>query len=383
MQRPRRAALRSARRMLGLGLLALGLTACDGLLGDGAGQEDGLTREEASRHVTAVVGGLDTPWEVRFLPDGDLLVTQRPGRMVRVAVEEVGGEGDVVETHPIPDVRESGEGGLMGLALHPDFASTRWLYLCFTGEGSDGLENRVVRYRYREALLSERTVILDGMDAASFHDGCRLEFGPGGHLYVTMGDAGRQDEAQDSTDLSGKILRLTDDGGIPADNPFGNAVYSYGHRNPQGLAFDAKGRLWSTEHGPSGFPGGRDELNLVQKGANHGWPEIRGGESEPGMREPVLQSGIDVTWAPAGLAFLDGSLFFGGLRGRSLYEARLSDGGVARLLVHFQGDFGRIRAVRMSPDGALYFTTSNRDGRGDPGPQDDRVVRVEAAAFGG
>lgn len=333
-----------------------------------------LTNRLGPGDVSVVAEDLEIPWEIVFLPDGDMLVTQRPGRIVRL------GAGDR-HAFSVPDVRHAGEGGLMGLTLHPNFAGDPLLYVCLTAEGPDGLENRVERYRLGEAGLSDRTLILGGIPGAHFHDGCRLEFGPDGLLYVTTGDAGEPARAQNRESPAGKILRLTPDGEVPPGNPFGSPIYSYGHRNPQGLTWDERGRLWSTEHGRSGFASGFDELNLIEPGANYGWPEIQGDEEAPGMLRPVVHSGPDYTWAPAGAAHHEGRIFFGGLRGEALYEARLGMGGSPQIRAHFHREFGRIRVVRVGPDGMLYFATSNRDNRGRIRSGDDKIVRVDPTVF--
>ncbi len=324
--------------------------------------------------VTVVAGNLEVPWAIAFLPDGALLATERPGRLTLI-------DADRRRSIEVPGVRQAGEGGLMGLALHPRFAENSWIYVCLTGEDGAGLENRVERYGYDGATLSGRQVIVDDIPGAHFHDGCRLAFGPDGFLYVTTGDAGVRDRAQDRRSLSGKILRVTDDGGVPEGNPFNTVVYSYGHRNPQGLAWGVDGRLWSTEHGRSGLGSGFDEVNLIEAGGNYGWPVIQGDETRAGMTSPFLHSGADDTWAPGGAAYLDGRLFFGGLRGAALYEVGPLEQGRARLRGHFHGEFGRVREVAAGPDGMLYFTTSNRDGRGRTRASDDKIVRVSPELF--
>ncbi|NIP60416.1 MAG: PQQ-dependent sugar dehydrogenase [Gemmatimonadetes bacterium] len=347
------------------------------------GAEEGESRNDLTpEEVRVVASGLQVPWEIRFLPGGDLLVSERPGRLVRLTAE-----GRRVRSDPVADVAHTGEGGLMGLALHPDFASNRWIFLCFTTDAEGGLTNRVERYTYGEAGLSGRTAVLTGMAGARFHDGCRLEFGSDGFLYVTMGDAGNAEAAQSTSSLSGKILRITDSGAPAPGNPYGNRVWSYGHRNPQGMAFEPSGRLWSTEHGPSGFESGRDEVNLIVRGRNYGWPEVTGDESASGMVGPLAHSGGS-TWAPAGAAWLDGSLYFGGLRGEALFQARIGriDPSAARaidveIVPHFFGEWGRIRAVRVGPDGWIWFGTSNRDGRGRVRDGDDRIVRIDPGAL--
>lgn len=337
----------------------------------------GLVTERLEPGELAVVAeDLEVPWELVFLPDGDILVTERPGRIVRLH------GGDRRGVFSVPDVRHIGEGGLMGLALHPEFEEDSLLYVCLTTEGPGGLENRIDRYRLGESGLSGRTPILGGIPGANHHDGCRLEFGPDGLLYVTTGDAGEPARAQDRASLAGKILRVTPDGEVPPGNPSGTPIYSYGHRNPQGLAWDGRGRLWSTEHGRSGFASGFDELNIIEPGKNYGWPAIQGDAEAAGMVRPAVHSGPDYTWAPAGAAHHDGRVFFGGLRGEALYEARLEGAdGSPEVRAHFHREFGRIRAVRLGPDGMLYFATSNRDNRGRIRSGDDKIVRVDPVAF--
>ena len=229
-------------------------------------------------------------------------------------------------------------------------------------------------------------------DFTSNASGGKIAFGPDDYIYITTGDAGNAELAQNTDSLAGKILRLKDDGSIPGDNPFGNAVYSYGHRNSQGLAWDDKGQLWSTEHGRSGVLSGLDELNFIEKGKNYGWPVIQGDERREGMYSPVIQSGPDETWAPAGAVYLpakrqaglDGSIFFTGLRGESIYQAKISqDGSVGAIIAHFHGTFGRLRAIQIGPDGFLYISTSNTDGRGEPRPGDDKIIRINPSIFQG
>ncbi len=338
--------------------------------------QQGLTLSQVSdADPTVVAEGLDVPWDLAWLPEGDLLFTERPGRLVRIDPD------GARRSYAIEGVREAGEGGLLGLALHPEFETNRWLYVYYTYEGDDGLTNRVERYRLDDDGPADRTLIIDGIPGNFYHDGGCLEFGPDGYLYITTGDAGGSSRSQDRGSLAGKILRLAPDGSVPDGNPFGTAVYSYGHRNAQGLAWDADGRLWSTEHGRSGVASGYDELNLVEAGANYGWPEIQGDETAAGMRAPVAHSGPDYTWAPGGAAYWEGRIFFGGLRGEALYEARPLRRGAIQVRAHFHGEFGRIRAVRIGPDGMLYFTTSNRDGRGRVREGDDKLVRVDPAIF--
>jgi glucose/arabinose dehydrogenase len=274
----------------------------------------------------------------------------------------------------VPGVTPRGEGGLLGLALHPDFGKNHFIYLYFTTTVDSKYENRVVRYTFDVdgPTLKGEKVIITGIPSGFYHNGGRIAFGPDKKLYVTTGDAQNSGSAQDIHTLSGKILRLNDDGTIPPDNPFGNAVYSYGNRNSQGLAWDNEGRLWATEHGRSGLQSGLDELNLIEKGKNYGWPTIQGDEKRTGMETPVVNSGPSYTWAPAGAAFYKGNVLFTGLRGEALYQY---DVGTGRLAEHLKGQFGRLRALVIH-DGWLYLSTSDRDGRGTARPGDDRIIRI-------
>ena len=330
--------------------------------------QDGVNEPEV------VAEKLNIPWELAFLPGGDMLVTERPGRLLRI-----GESRDAIE---VSGVAHRGEGGLLGLVLHPDFAKNGWLYLYMTTASGGGLTNRVERYVLRGTTLSERTVIIENIPGAANHDGGRIAFGPDGMLYITTGDAGNEDRSQDTKNLAGKILRVKDDGAIPSGNPFGNAVYSYGHRNVQGIAWDDAGQLWATEHGRSGVRSGYDELNKIVKGANYGWPIVEGDESREGMVSPQLNSGASETWAPSGMAYLRGHALFAGLRGESLYVADTSSGKAAGLKVYLRKTYGRLRTVSLGPDGMLYVLTNNRDGRGSPSASDDRIIRIDPASLG-
>ena len=263
------------------------------------------TISEQTPAIAVFAENLEVPWAMDFLPDGRMLVTERPGR-----VSIIDANGQVSQIANI-NVRTVSESGLHGAAVDPDFDSNNYIYLYYTysDEGNNTL-NRVVRYRLENEKLIEDKIIVDRIPGAPNHDGGRIKFGPDGFLYITTGDAQEPSLAQDRNSLAGKILRVTSDGDPVPDNPFGTRIYSYGHRNPQGITWDDGNRLWETEHGSSAT----DELNLITPGKNYGWPEIRGDQTRAGMVSPVMQSGSQ-TWAPAGTAFYNGSIFFKGFRG--------------------------------------------------------------------
>jgi glucose/arabinose dehydrogenase len=312
--------------------------------------------------TVALAEGLEVPWGLAFLPDGSALVAQRrSGDVVRVAAD-----GRTTAAGRVPGVADQGEGGLLGLAVTDDGATV--LAYLTSVEG----DNRVVSLPYVEARLGEPTVLLDGIPSGAIHNGGRIVIGPDGNLWIGTGDSGDRPRAQDLGTRAGKILRIRLDGSIPADNPFpGSPVWSYGHRNVQGLAFDSRGRLWATEFGQNTF----DELNLVTKGGNFGWPVVEGRGGNPDYIDPV------VTWrtedaSPSGLAIVDDVAYVAALRGRRVWQVPLDGSSAGEPVAALDGALGRLRTVQLAPDGSLWLTTSNRDGRGDPVDGDDRVVRV-------
>jgi len=345
------------------------------------GASPGAATTNAKTEVIAE--GLEIPWEVAFAPDNRILVTERPGR-VRVI------QNGQLQPDPILTVQTagSGEGGLQGMALDPDFAANKFVYLYISSGSGNTLTNRVVRYRDTGSALAEPKTLVDAIPGNNNHNGGRLAFGPDKKLYVTTGDSQEPSLAQDKNSLAGKVLRLNPDGSTPADNPFAGQpgargeVWSLGHRNPQGLAWDDSGTLYLAEHGPSGDLGQccKDEVNKIDKGANYGWPEVTGDQKRDGLVNPILQSGNATTWAPAGLSLgPDGRLYFGALRGEHLHAVTLKDGKVTKNEELFK-EFGRIRAVVKGPDNRLYITTSNRDGRGSEKPGDDKLIRLALPA---
>lgn len=321
--------------------------------------------QESAPRLSILAANLEIPWTLVFLPDKSILFTERPGR-VRIIDSKNNLNPDPAT---VDDVKHQGEGGLLGITIHPDFPSNHFVYLYYTYSNiNDNTLNRVVRFEFENNKLQNQKIIADNIPGASNHNGGRIKFGPDGFLYITTGDAQEPSLAQDTNSLAGKILRVTDEGKPVTGNPFNNFVYSYGHRNPQGLAWDENGRLWATEHGQSAL----DELNLIEKGKNYGWPAIQGNQKQDGMEMPVLNSNSD-TWAPSGTAFLNGSIFFAGLRGQALFEYKI---GSKTLIPHLKGELSRIREVVVGPDNLLYITTNNRDGRGTPDTTDDKIIRI-------
>lgn len=328
-------------------------------------QAQSTTDGKISGEPEIVSEGLDTPWEIVFLPDGDMLVTERAGVLKRY--------GKTTSVFNIDGVSESGEAGLLGLALHPEFKKNNWLYLYFT---TSDKTNKVIRYTLSKDSLNADKTIIENIPGANNHDGGRIAFGPDGKLYITTGDAQEESNSQNTSSLAGKILRLNDDGSIPKDNPFNNPVYSYGHRNPQGLAWDSENQLWASEHGPSGAGSGFDEINRIQKGKNYGWPTIKGNETLTGMERASIHSGSSTTWAPADIAIVGKTLYFAGLRGQSLYSTTIDGSSLESPTAQFAKVYGRLRALTIH-NGYLYFGTSNRDGRGTPKNGDDKIYRIK------
>lgn len=332
---------------------------------DSTNVQQGNSVDDDPSAAASIAEHLAVPWSIAPLPDGDFLLTEREGSLRRI--------GQYETSIPIDSVVAQGEGGLLGLVLDPQYEDNNYIYLYMTTEQ----DNRIVRYTFDGERIADSVVILEGIPKSSNHNGGRITFGPDDLLYVGTGDAGNEALAQDAASLAGKVLRINKDGSVPANNPFDSPVYSLGHRNIQGLAWDDDGRLWSTEHGRSGGQTGLDEINLIEAGGNYGWPQIQGDETQEGMISPALHSGEVTTWAPGSLAYTDGHLLFGGLRGQSLYEVRIEGDSLVDLRAHYAQDFGRIRDVIVSND-AILFSTSNKDGRGTPSETDDRIIRVQA-----
>jgi len=349
--------------------------------------------DAAAFTIETVAANLRVPWSLAFLPDGRLIYTERPGRVSILDLKGALPATPVPVTGTPEEVAPAGEGGLMGLALHPQFAANHWLYLSLTySEAARQFRNRVVRYRLDGTHLTDRKVILDALPGAGVHDGCRLRFGPDGKLYVTTGDSAQRELAQQMDSLAGKILRLNDDGSIPGDNPFPNSlIYTFGHRNPQGIDWQpGTKRCYEAEHGPSGFdgPGGGDEVNYIEAGKNYGWPVIHHRQTHEGMVSPIAE--WTPATAPSGCSFYTGdkfpawkgNLFVCFLRGADLQRLVIDAADPGKVVTNtglFNGRYGRLRDCVTGPDGALYFCTSNQDGRGSPAADDDRILRLVPA----
>jgi aldose sugar dehydrogenase len=338
------------------------------------------TRDGVRFRVEAILTGLEIPWSMNFAPDGRLFITERPGR-VRIAT--LGGSAELALT--LDGVYAQGEAGLLGLALDPEFAQNRFVYLYYSASVGGGAVNRIVRYREVNSRLGEPVVLLDNIPAAQIHDGGRLRFGPDGLLYASAGDAADANNAQDVASLAGKLLRLNRDGTVPRDNRFSSPVYTYGHRNPQGFDWHpTSGDLWEAEHGNNG----NDEVNAIRAGLNFGWPRIEGAATMSGMEAPVTFYNPSI--APSGASFYRGqrlpqfanNFFVATLRGTHLLRLTVDTSARSvtaqeRLL---EDTFGRLRDVVSGPDGYVYFCTNNRDGRGTPTSSDDRVLRIAPAS---
>ena len=343
--------------------------------------------QQSKYRVETVATGLEVPWAFAFLPNGNLLFTERRGR-VRII------ENGVLKAEPVfvvPDVEPSSESGLMDVSIHPNFSTNNFVYMAYA-YNQDGKRVKVVRYKFDGKTFVDAKTIVDNIPGSPNHAGTRARFGPDGKLYVTTGDATNWNEAQNNMSLSGKTLRLNEDGSIPNDNPFVGSegyrpeIFSTGHRNPQGLAWQpGSGLMFETEHGPSGFEGkggGADEVNIVERGKNYGWPTIYGNRTQAGLEPPLLE--YSPACAPASGMFYNadafpnfkGNFFFGCLAGKRLIRVVLDGRRVVSQEYLLNDTYGRIREVATGPDGYIYFSTSNRDGRGSPAKDDDKIMRL-------
>jgi glucose/arabinose dehydrogenase len=347
--------------------------------------EPAESRVPTGWEVESYAQELEVPWDMVFTIGLRMLVTERTG-----AIREInGGQLNPDPVYVFEDVAQvGGEAGLMGMTADPDYVSNRFIYVCYALPAGSGLNNRIVRLVDGRRRIEFDRVILDNIPSARNHAGCRVRFGPDGKLYATIGDSLEPSLAQDPESLAGKILRMNPDGSIPEDNPTENSyVFSLGHRNPQGIAWHpVTGLFYSTEHGPSGFdgPGGGDEINLIEAGGNYGWPLVSHDETLEGTIAPLIQ--ITPAEAPASAEFYTSdvlpmfthSFFFGALRGRGLVRVVFSSEDPREIvtLEKIFSEVGRVRTVVEGPDGYIYFSSSNQDGRGEPLPGDDHIYRI-------
>jgi glucose/arabinose dehydrogenase len=338
-----------------------------------------------SYKIEVIAENLCVPWSIVFTDTNRILVTERNGNLREI-------ENGKLQKKPLyefDDVASNGEGGLMGMTLDPDYIHNKYLYISYAYENNSSMYIKIVRFKDAGNTLTDEKTLLDNIRGASFHDGCRIKFGPDNKLYITTGDAGRKEDAQDINKLNGKILRINSDGSIPEDNPFpNNPVWCYGNRNPQGMAwYPGTDIMYETEHGPSGFdgPGGGDEVNIIKKGKNYGWPVVHHKMHKEGMVDPVLE--FTPAIAPAGAMFYNGNMFpefnnnffFCCLRGEGIVRVIVDENDPEKIISYDKMkeiDFGRIRDIEEAPDGSIYFCTSNRDGRGTVREGDDKIFRI-------
>ncbi|WP_176449618.1 sorbosone dehydrogenase family protein [Lentibacillus sp. CBA3610] len=329
-------------------------------------EQENSQQEELSLPVESlevIAENLEVPWSIEKLED-TFYLTERSGSIVEIGNGEV--ERQTVELEQ--EVSTASEAGLLGFVLAPDFSESNLAYAYYTYEDSDGQYNRIVTLRLEDNVWREESLLLDQIPSGAYHHGGRIKIGPDGYLYATAGDASNSEIAQDPDSLGGKILRMNLDGSIPSDNPFPDSyVYSYGHRNPQGLTWTSDGTLYASEHGNNA----NDEVNMIEAGQNYGWPVIEGNEEQEGMVAPQFTSGDESTWAPSGMDNYNGNLYVAALRGSAVLEFDLETGEHREVIT----DLGRIRDVLVDDD-YLYFISNNGDGRGTPENSDDRLYRI-------
>lgn len=374
-------------------LVGLNVASCSAAEGEADFPVVAASKNLPSMKVETVAENVEIVWSIVFAPDGRVFFAERPGRVRLIE----NGKLRAAPFFTVPDVSLSDEGGLMGMTLHPKFAENRFVYLAYVYRDERREQNvRVVRYRETGETLTEPKTIIEAIPASKYHAGTRLKFGADGKLYITTGDATKQKRAQNLASINGKTLRLNDDGSIPEDNPFVGQkdarpeIWSYGHRNAQGMDFQPETNLmFQTEHGPSLIDGvslfkrlGGDEVNIVERGKNYGWDKISHNMTKAGMETPIIEFSPAV--APASGMFYRGNLFpefknnffFGALKGEAIIRLVLDGRKVTARDEIFKKEYGRIREIAEAPDGSIWFSTSNRDGRGDAAKNDDHILRI-------
>jgi aldose sugar dehydrogenase len=319
-----------------------------------------LNSQLVSQQLEILAQNLDTVWAIDFLPKGELIFTERTGKVSII-------KNDQVQTIANIKVSEISESGLAGIAVDPKFNENNNIYLYYTHTKA----NRVSKFKLINNQLENESILLDNIPSARFHDGGRIKFGPDNKIYITTGDATNLSSSQDIDSLAGKILRINDDGSIPKDNPYNNLVYSYGHRNPQGITWNLEtNQLYATEHGPTR----NDELNVIQRGQNYGWP-IKCSDQSPNTTIPI-KCYTDFTLAPSNIAHHNNNIYIAGLKGKQIRKITLNDKNQITNEEIFLNNIGRIREVIVK-DNYLYIGTSNLDGRGIPKTNDDKIIRVK------
>jgi glucose/arabinose dehydrogenase len=335
----------------------------------------------------SVITNLDTPWEILWGPDNKIWFTERYGRISRV--DPATGNLEVLIT--IADVYEESESGLLGMTLHPQFPSEPYVYVVYTYLSGSDIKERIARYTYNNNLLQNPVTLLEDIPGSGFHDGSRIIVGIDNKLYISTGDATNTSNSQNTGSVAGKILRMNLDGSFPADNPYtNNYLWSFGHRNPQGLVFTPDGKLYSSEHGPSND----DELNIIEKNRNYGWPDVNGfcnTQTEIttctnwNVREPIAAwtptlavCGIDYYNHPS-IPEWSNCILMANLKDKSLYSMKLSSDGlsITDTKIWFSNSYGRLRDICIAPDGRVFLATSNRDGRGSPVADDDKIIEIK------
>ncbi|MFJ9588394.1 PQQ-dependent sugar dehydrogenase [Streptomyces acidicola] len=346
-----------------------------GLLGAAAGTGSATVRSERGTDsgidsvpsaIRTVSSGWTVPWGLSWLPDGSALLTERDSFKIFKLTQS----GTRTQVGTVPNVvTTGGEGGLLGIAVSPNWNSDHYIYLMH----SAATDNRIVRMTYDGSSLSGYTVLVTGIAKNRFHNGGRIKFGPDGYLYATTGDAQNTALAQDQNSLNGKILRMTKDGRPAPGNPFGTLVYSLGHRNPQGITWDEQGRLWEAEFGNSRY----DELNLIEPGKNYGWPVCEGSCSTSGMTSPKQQWLVSEA-SPSAVVYADGALYLAALRGERLWRVPVSGAGAGTPVAYYTSQYGRLRTVEKIPGrNALWLSTTNADNNGGEPDGADKVFQVD------